>query len=48
MVNGAPSEFPESTQCRGKFTKITISLNSTKTKISYETMKNFKETYHRL
>ena len=24
---------------RGKFTKITISLNSTKTKISYKTMK---------
>ena len=33
---------------RGKFTKITISLNSTKTKISYKTMKNVKENYHRL
>ena len=36
------------TQGRGKFAKITISLNSTKTKISYETMKNVKENYHRL
>ena len=33
---------------RGKFTKITISLNSTKTKISCETMKNVRENYHRL
>ena len=33
---------------RGKFTKITISLNSTKTKIPYETMNIFKENYHRL
>ena len=33
---------------RGKFTKITISLNSTQTKISYERMQNFRENYHGL